>query len=119
MKFEKIFDVPKAPLLIDTSTLAATTNHGFKVLSGTDNLTITSISASDSKVIIQLTETPSADLKVRYALDYRGTGLTFTSGGSGNLRDSTTDTVSIAGVEKPLYHVCPHFELTAFIDKGI
>lgn len=116
---EIIFDVPKAPLVIDTSTLAATTNHGFKVLNDAAALAISSISVSDSKVVIQLAETPSADIKVRYALDYRGDGLTLASGGSGNLRDSTTDTVSIAGVEKPLYHVCPHFELTAFIDKGI
>ncbi|EXC10564.1 cellulosome enzyme domain protein, partial [Acinetobacter baumannii 724909] len=56
---------------------------------------------------------------VRYALDYLGAGLSIDGGASGNLRDSTTDSIEIAGVERPLYHVCPHFELTAFTDKGI
>ncbi|EPG7693266.1 sialate O-acetylesterase [Acinetobacter baumannii] len=113
------FDVPTLPLQIDTTTLAITTNHGFKVMNGTNEITISSVTAFDDTVILQLSSSPADDVQVRYALDYLGAGLAITGGASGNLRDSTTDSVMISGVEKPLYHVCPHFELTAFIDKGI
>lgn len=113
------FKVPKLPLIIDTATLANTTTAGFKVKSGSTDIAITSVTASEDTVILQLASTPTSAVQVRYALDYLGTGLTITGGASGNLRDSTTETVTIEGVEKPLYHVCPHFEMTAFLDKGI
>ncbi|MDV2468913.1 sialate O-acetylesterase [Acinetobacter chinensis] len=113
------FDVPTLPLRIDTTTLASTTNAGFKVMSGAGEIAITSVIASDDTVILQLASAPASNVQVRYALDYLGTGLTITGGASGNLRDSTTDSVEIAGQIKPLYHICPHFELTAFFDKGI
>lgn len=113
------FDVPTLPLKIDTSTLASTTNAGFKVMNGASEIAITSVTASDDTVILQLASAPTASVQVRYALDYLGTGLTITGGASGNLRDSTTDSTEIAGAIKPLYHVCPHFEMTAFLDKGI
>ncbi|RJO34890.1 hypothetical protein D3X48_15475 [Acinetobacter baumannii] len=113
------FDVPKAPLVLDTTTLALTTDHGFKVLVNGSKATISNITAQEDKVILKISEPPTGEVKVRYALDYLGTGINLTGGASGNLRDSTTDSVVIADIEKPLYHVCPHFELTAFIDKGI
>lgn len=115
------FDVPKAPLVLDTATLAATTDNGFKVLVNDTAATISGISAENDKVIIKLSSPPAtgASVIVRYALDYLGAGLSIDGGASGNLRDSTTDSIEIAGVERPLYHVCPHFELTAFTDKGI
>ena len=113
------FDVPKLPLVLDTSTLAVTTDNGFKVLVDNVAATISSITVNNNTVILKLSSVPSGVVKVRYALDYLGTGITLTGGASGNLRDSTLDTVTIAGVVKPLYHVCPHFELTAFLDKGI
>lgn len=113
------FDVPTLPLQIDTTTLAITTNHGFKVMNGTNEITISSVTAFDDTVILQLSSSPADDVQVRYALDYLGASLAITGGASGNLRDSTTDSIEIAGVIKPLYHVCPHFELTAFLDKGI
>ncbi|MBP4648578.1 hypothetical protein ITE99_04220 [Acinetobacter baumannii] len=115
------FDVLKAPLVLDTATLAATTDNGFKVLVNDTAATISGISAENDKVIIKLSSPPAtgASVIVRYALDYLGAGLSIDGGASGNLRDSTTDSIEIAGVERPLYHVCPHFELTAFTDKGI
>ncbi len=113
------FDVPTLPLKIDASTLASTTNSGFKVMNGSSEIAITSVAASDDTVVITLASAPSSNLQVRYALDYLGTGLSFTGGASGNLRDSTADAVEIAGQTKPLYHVCPHFEMTAYLDKGI
>ncbi|WP_336956699.1 sialate O-acetylesterase [Acinetobacter johnsonii] len=113
------FDVPTLPLQIDTFSLASTINAGFKVMDGASEIAIISVTASDDTVILQLASTPATDMRVRYALDYLGAGLSITGGASGNLRDSTTDSIMIAGVEKPLYHICPHFELTAFLDLGI
>lgn len=114
------FIVPKKPLVLDVTTLANTTNYGFKVVDGSaSEVEITNVEAFDNEVHLTLASVLTSDLKVRYALDYLGTGLTVTNGASGNLRDSTTDTVIIANEEKPLYHVCPHFELTAYFDKGI
>jgi hypothetical protein len=179
------FDVPTAPLLFDTSTLAPTTDLGFVVASG-DALTtaivrsgatatattstahglttgqrvvisgarqpeysgvftvavvnsttfsfqvegtpespatgtivtraaqtIEQIGIDGSDVILTLTAAPSGAVAVRYALDYLGVGLSITSGASGNLRDSTPETVTVSGVARPLYHLCPHFELPA------
>ncbi|EPH3736711.1 sialate O-acetylesterase [Acinetobacter baumannii] len=113
------FDVPKVPLVLDTTTLALTTDHGFKVLVNGSKATISNIATQEDKVILKISEPPTGEVKVRYALDYLGTGINLTGGASGNLRDSTTDSIEIAGVERPLYHVCPHFELNAFTDKGI
>lgn len=113
------FDVPKLPLLIDTTALAQTTNAGFKVVNGSTEILISSVTATNDMVILQLASTPSSALQVRYALDYLGTGLTITDGASGNLRDSTKDKVEISGVVRPLFHVCPHFEITANLNKGI
>ncbi|MDN5511174.1 sialate O-acetylesterase [Acinetobacter sp.] len=113
------FDVPTLPLKIDTSTLASTTNAGFKVMNGASEIAITSVVASDDTVILELASAPTNSVQVRYALDYLGLGLNITNGASGNLRDSTTDSIEIAGSMKHLYHVCPHFEITALLDKGI
>ncbi|HDK9099555.1 TPA: hypothetical protein PVO57_003190, partial [Acinetobacter baumannii] len=96
-----------------------TTDHGFKVLVDGDATTIVSVTVQDDKVVLKLSEPPTGVVKVRYALDHLGAGISLTGGASGNLRDSTADEILIDGVLKPLYHVCPHFELTAFIDKGI
>jgi len=113
------FDVPTLPLQIDTTTLAKTTNSGFKVMSGATELTIKEVTASNDTIVISLSAAAAGDVTVRYGLDYQGTGLILTEGASGNLRDSTKETVLIEGAAKPLYHVCPHFELTAYLDKGI
>jgi len=113
------FDVPTLPLQIDTTTLANTANAGFKVMNGAAEVVISDVSASGDTVIIQLASAPTSDVKVRYALDYLGAGLIITGGASGNLRDSTADSIVISGTTYPLYHVCPHFEMTALMDKGI
>ena len=107
------FDVPQLPLVLDTLTLAVTANHGFAVLDGGSSATISSIKTDGRDVIITLSATPAGAVTVRYALDYLGAGLSIGNGASGNLRDSTTDTINIGGAIKPLYHVCPAFELAA------
>lgn len=113
------FDVPTLPLQLDEIQLAKTTDYGFKVMQGTSSISITSINTINDTVVLQLSSTPTDNIKIRYGLDYLGTGLIFTEGASGNLRDSTPEQVVIDGTVKPLFHVCPHFELTAFLDKGI
>ncbi|WP_025095792.1 sialate O-acetylesterase [Acinetobacter soli] len=113
------FDVPTLPLVLDTTTLAATTDHGFKILEDSAAVPISQIEVIGSTVKITVNKVLTGNVAVRYALDYMGTGLTMGSGASGNLRDSTSETVVIQGVTKPLYHICPHFELNAVYDKGI
>ncbi|CAM0595047.1 sialate O-acetylesterase [Acinetobacter baumannii] len=113
------FKVPQLPLVIDTETLAVTTNHGFKVLVDGAATTISNITVQNDTVILKLSTEPTGTVKVRYALDYLGSGINLTEGASGNIRDSTDEVTIIDGEIKPLYHVCPHFELTAFTDKGI
>lgn len=113
------FDVPTLPLQIDTVTLAKTQNSGFKVMSGAIELVIEEVTASNDTAVIKLSAAPTGDVQVRYGLDYQGDGLHLTEGASGNLRDSTKEFIQILGSIKPLYHLCPHFEMTAYLDKGI
>lgn len=107
------FDVPTAPLVFDTTLLAPTQDQGFAISDGTNLLAIQSITANDSTVTIELVDNPSTinGLSVRYGLDYLGIGKPIADGKSGNLRDSTPDTVLVQNIVKPLYHICPHFEL--------
>lgn len=107
------FDVPQLPLVLDDVTLAATTNYGFAVLDGGAAATVSAIKTDGRDVVITLASVPTGAVTVRYALDYLGAGLAIGNGASGNLRDSTTDTISISSVSRPLYHVAPAFELAA------
>lgn len=105
--------VPTLPLVLDTITLAATADHGFRVTDGGVTATISSITVDGSEVVISLASAPTGAVVVRYALDSLGTGLSITNGASGNLRDSTPDTITLGGVAYPLYHVAPAFQITA------
>lgn len=107
------FDVPQLPLVLDDVTLAATTNYGFAVLDGGAAATVSAIKTDGRDVVITLSAVPTGAVTVRYALDYLGAGLAIGNGASGNLRDSTTDTILISSVSRPLYHVAPAFELAA------
>lgn len=113
------FEAPMLPLQLDSTTLAITTNFGFNVKNGSTDVSISSVSVEMDEVIITLAQTPTTDLTVRYALDYIGQGLSFLNGASGNLRDSTQEKIKISNNDYPLYHVCPHFEMTAYLTKGI
>lgn len=105
------FKVPKAPLVLDTTFLASTPNSGFAVKQGSTLLGISGVVANSTSVEITLTSTPTGPVTVRYGLDYLAPTLTIIDGKSGNLRDSTPDTVVIDGLTKPMFHICPHFEL--------
>lgn len=126
------FDVPTLPLQIDRTSLAITTDDGFKVYLLDDDgliakdsngldivLPISTITATNDTVILELGSLATNQILVRYAMDYLGTGLNILNGASGNLRDSTPDSVVIGNTPQPLYHVCPHFELIAHQAKGI
>ena len=107
------FKVPDGPLVIDRTGLADTTDAGFKISDDGGAMTVTSVSAVGDEVRIELDAAPVGDVTVRYALDHLGAGLTINYGASGNVRDSNTDTITIAGTEYPLWHVAPHFEMPA------
>lgn len=107
------FDIPVSPMVLDRTNLAATTNSGFSVMDGAAAATISSIKVDGQDVVITLSATPAGAVKVRYALDYLGTGLALTNGASGNLRDSSPDVIKISGVDRPLWNVCPSFEMSA------
>ncbi len=104
---------PVSPVVIDTSKLAPTTDNGFRVKGIASNATqtIESMMTEGKQVFITLAEEPTESVSLRYALDYLGTGLNIVNGASGNLRDSEPSTINILGVERPLFNVCPHFEL--------
>ncbi|HHO8399883.1 TPA: sialate O-acetylesterase [Klebsiella pneumoniae] len=108
------FNVPQAPLVLDTVNLAPTQDYGFSVYSGGVKVAIISVSIENGDtVVIDTGESSLSSVVVKYGIDYLGTGLNIQSGASGNLRDSTPDTVLIAGEKRPLFYLCPHLEFNA------
>ena len=104
---------PVLPVVLDTSHLAPTTNNGFRARGVVSNatLTIESMMTEGKQIFITLAEEPTEAVSLRYALDYLGTGLNIVNGASGNLRDSDPSTVKILGIDRPMFNVCPHFEM--------
>jgi hypothetical protein len=105
------FDVPGNPVAVDLANLASTLNRGIKIVDDTGTPGLSSISAVGDVVTMTLDRDLGANPFLRYAIDYRGTGLGMSGGGSGNLRDSTPGTIITDGIEKPLWHLPPHFKL--------
>jgi Carbohydrate esterase, sialic acid-specific acetylesterase len=105
------FRAPSA-ITIDTTTLRPTTDNGFKVQDDSGTLTLFDQQIIDGDTWQATINRPlSANAVVRYGIDYLASGLNISGGASGNLRDTTKDTVSILGVERPLWHVAPAFSL--------
>lgn len=112
------YDVPTAPLVIDTVAVSNPGNAGFSVIR-TDTgaaLAVASVAVSGrSGVKITLTDDlPSAGIAVRYAYrngtDSANAGRT--TGDRGCLRDSTADTFDVNGSAKSLAHWAPIHSLT-------
>ena len=106
-------DPPVSPVVIDTTNLAVAKDYGFMVKGRTTGsaIPISAIETASNQVRLTLTEIPTEAVTIRYALDYLGTGLNIVNGASGNLRDSEPAVINIQGVDRPLFNVCPHFEL--------
>lgn len=105
------FNVPTAPLVLNTTRVSATTDHGFKLVDTTGTVPFTSITVSGSTVVFLASRAITGTLQVRYGLDYNTTP--FINGAGGNLTDSTTDSVWINGTLQTLQHWCPAFTATA------
>ncbi|MGK2118572.1 hypothetical protein ACR93O_00435 [Klebsiella pneumoniae] len=108
------FNVPQAPLVLDTKNLAATQDYGFSVYSGGSKVTINAVSIENGDtVVIETSESSLSSVVVKYGIDYLGAGLNIQMGASGNLRDSTPETQFIDGENRPLFYLCPHLEFNA------
>lgn len=108
------FNVPQAPLVLDTTNLAPTQDYGLSVYSGGSKVVINSVSIENGDtVVIETSESSLSDVVVKYGIDYLGTGLNIQAGASGNLRDSTPEKVIIDGTSRPLFYLCPHLEFNA------
>lgn len=108
------FEVPYSPLHLNTSILPKTENYGFCVKKGNgDIVPISNVSIKNgSSVLIECGEVISEAVFIRYALDYDS--LNLKGGATGNLFDSCKETVLINGIDKPMFYVCPHFEISAY-----
>lgn len=108
------FEVPFSPLHLNTSILPKTENYGFCVKKGNgDIVPISSVSIKNgTSVLIECSEVISEAVFVRYALDYDS--LNLKGGATGNLFDSCKETVLINGINKPMFYICPHFEISAY-----
>ncbi|HDT0389330.1 TPA: hypothetical protein QIB15_004408 [Klebsiella aerogenes] len=108
------FNVPKAPLVLDTVNLAPTQDYGFSVYSSGSKVVINAVGIENGDtVVIETSEASLSDVVVKYGIDYLGEGLNIQAGASGNLRDSTPGNVVIDGVSRPFFYLCPHLEINA------
>lgn len=106
------FDVPHAPLVLDTS-IGAVVDSGFVVNDTAGTLTIDEVVPSGNQVTLKLASTPANPPTVRYALDSNTATPEFDNGAAGNLRDSDSRVYSAAGFTFDLFNWTPHFEITS------
>lgn len=109
------FNVPQSPLKFDTTNLPPTTNQGFAVYDSTGaNLTLSNVTVSNDTVTLTLAADNTNALIVKYAYDYLANPNSKqlnANSASGNLVDSTADSVVISGTSYPMFYACPHFIL--------
>ncbi|MCP4589015.1 sialate O-acetylesterase [Pseudoalteromonas sp.] len=106
-----MFDVPCLPLVIDTENLALTQDYGFAVEDENGLINLQSISAVGQSIVLELSREIVGVAEIRYALDYQSNLTDMNEVGTGNLRDSSSEVITVSGVEKPLFNVSPHFKL--------
>jgi hypothetical protein len=119
------FDVPTAPLVLDTSAVTDPGGYGFK-LYRTDTgaeLSIASVSVVNrtSVKIVATADLPAVPVRITYAQhggalddgdpDSFGSDAGRATGNRGCLRDSTTETFTIGAQVKSLAHWAPIHEL--------
>ncbi len=106
------FSVPQPPLVLDNVNLAPAKDCGFSVYQNGRRLALRAVSIEGGDtVVLETAEDLLSDVTVKYAMDDLGEGLNIQAGASGNLRDSTAETVDINGRERPMFYLCPHFEI--------
>jgi hypothetical protein len=105
------FDVPTLPLVFDNSLTGAVNQNGFRVTNNGSSVNQTSRVIDGDKLVITLQTAPTGDVRVRCGLDYAGASTTADTCGTADLRDSTSDTITINSSVKTLYHWVPQFEL--------
>ncbi|WP_085065463.1 sialate O-acetylesterase [Pseudoalteromonas sp. TB51] len=106
-----MFDVPCLPLVLDIENLALTQDYGFAVEDENGLINLQSINVVGQSVVLELSREIVGVAEVRYALDYQSNLTDMNEVGTGNLRDSDPETISVLGIEKPLFNVSPHFKL--------
>jgi hypothetical protein len=113
-----VYRVPSPPLVLDTTNVPSVADYGFSVADDTGALTILSVALlDDTTVRITVDRDLDANPVVRYALTADFTGSSTDRACAGNLRDSDTETVSIAGRVLPLYNWAIHSE-TEIVNEG-
>lgn len=110
-------------LQINTSILGAATDNGVKVSDGTGTLTLSGMAVTDlgvdsasgmrlTRLSMTLNRTLGTNPVFRYAKDFLGSGLSITSGASGNIFDTTAETITIDGNVYSMAHAAPPITLS-------
>ena len=109
---ELSFNIPHAPLLLDTISVTNPGNYGFSVITTDNRNIIQSVLLKDDVIILHCLE-PVNGCKVRYAVNGETRKSGWEKGPRGNLRDSQGDSlkVDILGKTYPLHNWCYQFEL--------
>lgn len=114
------------PLAFSTAIIGATANQGIKIVDDTGALTLSALSMGtavlnpasgqyETPIACTLNRALGANPRFRYALDFAGSGYTVSSGASGNVFDTTSDTVEIDGSSYSLAHAAPPTEMPVFV----
>lgn len=108
------FSVPQLPLKFDTTNLPPTTNQGFSVHDSNGLVAVSSVAVNNDTVTITLAADTNNALTVKYAYEYLASPNSkqlAANSASGNLVDSTTDSVVISGTSYPMFYAAPHFTM--------
>ena len=110
------FNIPVAPLVLDTTLVWPHTNYGFEYFDATSSRTISSVAKSGNQVNVTLSGAPGANAWVGYAMTCPAGGVSFCASTNhtvaadanyvgGNIRDSdTTVSLSSTGTGISLYN---------------
>lgn len=103
------FQVPKAPVVIDTTNLPNLSNYGVVVTDASGSVAVSNFAVSGADVSMDLARAiDPATAKFRLGLDTPGTD---NGRATHNFRDSTGTTVTISGTTYPLWHISAADEL--------
>lgn len=99
------YNVPVPPLVVDTSLVPAVQDFGFKVVDDIGTLTLSNIQVATANTItFDTNRAISTNGMVRFGVDYPFTGSLVPDGVATNIRDSDTETVTIATIPRTLHN---------------